>query len=116
MFSQSHSSEEDNILSTSLTNSNKKRRVQNQRACDRCRQKKSLYLSPPPLSSSILTLSLLFFFPPTSFSFFPPSPLLFDLVRCMHISLFVHSILSLISSRRWDPLRIKMLTLHIVCR
>ncbi|KAI9511919.1 fungal-specific transcription factor domain-containing protein [Russula earlei] len=37
----SHSSEEDNIASpSSQSNANKKRRVQNQRACDRCRQKK----------------------------------------------------------------------------
>ncbi|KAH9992244.1 fungal-specific transcription factor domain-containing protein [Russula compacta] len=39
----SHSSDEDNVLSAApslQSNTNKKRRVQNQRACDRCRQKK----------------------------------------------------------------------------
>ncbi|KAH9025469.1 fungal-specific transcription factor domain-containing protein [Lactarius pseudohatsudake] len=38
-----HSSDEDNLLATTPPNPNstKRRRVQNQRACDRCRQKKS---------------------------------------------------------------------------
>ncbi len=41
------SSDEDNVLTPPLhASSTKRRRVQNQRACDRCRQKKSLSLSP----------------------------------------------------------------------
>ena len=50
-----HSSEEDNTVSNPPLhpNSSKRRRVQNQRACDRCRQKKSwllLFLSIPPFT------------------------------------------------------------------
>jgi hypothetical protein len=45
----SHSSEDD-ILSQINLSSNKKRRVQNQRACDRCRQKKSQSLITPSFS------------------------------------------------------------------
>jgi hypothetical protein len=66
-LSMSHSSEEDILTSPSANplqpNSNKKRRVQNQRACDRCRLKKSRFL--------FLWASL-----------FPYSSFLVDTVRC----------------------------------
>ena len=46
-MNSTQSSDEDNALATPLrANSTKRRRVQNQRACDRCRQKKSPLLSP----------------------------------------------------------------------